>query len=391
MKPQDFRLLIHHHHPVYLDDAENIWLTSTLGRWVSALSLNFKEIGLLLHQSPSRESRQDTLVPQKNVRLFSLGPYGNSWDRISRIQRIHQICRRVGPETDGLLIRGLTPRQYAVWKHTSVSRKAFLLVRSPRQERIIGTSIMNFLHALINRHHEYEFERIAKADTLMLVNSPIYLSEVEAISGKPAHFVPTNTIRISEFSPKQVRLVKTPCRLLFVGRLHYLKGLRELFQAISILNQHGQACVLDLVGGLEEPIHTQLLGLAHQLGIAEVIRWHGFIPFGPGLFKLYQEADIFILPSYTEGFPHVLWEAAANCCPIITTAVGGIPALFSDGKHGLLVPPKDIEALVGAVKRLLLDDPLRQRLVELAYRHALDFTVEACAQKLADTLSSEWN
>ncbi len=391
MDTQNFRLLIHHHHAAHLDGEKNIWLTSVIGRWVSALSTHFKEIGLLVFQTAKRSSRQDTLVPQKNIKLLSLGPPGNYWGWLSRARRIRQVCQQLGPEWGGMVIRGLTPRQYTVWKHTPVPQKAFLLVRSPKQKRIIRFSPISIASATLNRYREYEFKLIAKADTLLMVNSPLYLSEVEMISGKTVHFVPTNTIRIKEFSPFKARSAKTPCRLLYVGRLHFLKGLRELFQAVAILKQQGQICILDLVGSLDEPVHTQLLDLAHQLGIADTIRWHDFVPFGPDLFRFYKKADIFILPSYTEGFPHVLWEAAANCCPIITTSVGGIPALLEHEKHALLIPPKTVEPIVNAVNCLMVDDILRTQLVETAYQHATNFSVEACAQKCAAEISEVWN
>ena len=76
--------------------------------------------------------------------------------------------------------------------------------------------------------------------------------------------------------------------------------------------------------------------------------------------KFYERADALVLPTYSEGFPHVIWEAAAHSCPVIVSGVGGVPALWKDGKHGLLVPPQDVEALVKAVRRMLSSDDLRR-------------------------------
>ena len=391
MHPEDFKLLIHHHDVAYVAKPGEIWLTAGIGRWVSALSAHFKEIGLLLHTSARPLPRQDTPVTKENVRLYSLGPPGHYWDRLPRMRRIRQACRQAGSQADGLLIRGLTPRQYTVWQHTPVPRKAFLLIRSPRQSRITDLSLMTILSEVINKYREHEFSRIAKNDTLLMVNSPVHLPAIEKISGKKAHFVPTNTIRAAEFAPLQVRPISVPLKLLYVGRLHLLKGLRELFQAISILQQQGYPCVLDLVAAQEEPVYAQLRALAGQLGITGHINWRGYVPFGPELFDFYQAADVFVLPTYTEGFPRVLWEAAASCCPMVTTSVGGIPSLLAHETHALLIPPKDVQAIVISVKRLLSDSLLRRELVEQAYRHALEFSVEACAKKLALTLSGEWS
>lgn len=391
MDPAEFRLLIHHHNVAYQADSGEIWLPAGIARWVSSLAVHFREIGVLLHQSTTHQSRQDTTITQSNVRLHSLGPPGHYWDRFERMRRIRRLCQREGRQADGLLIRGMTPRQYTVWKHTPVPRKAFLLVRSPKQQRITQLKPIDLLSATINQYREFQFSQIAKKDTLLMANSPTHLPEIERLSGKEAYFVSTNILREAEFAPLHVRPVTAPYKLLYVGRLHFLKGLRELIKAVSILKQGGQTCELDIVAARQEPVYTQLRELAEQLGVAKQLHWRGFVPFGPELFMFYQSADAFVLPSYTEGFPRVIWEAAANCCPVIATAVGGIPAIIEHEKHALLIPPKDEAGIVTAVERLLSDEPLRQHLVESAYQRAQEFCVEANAKNLVEVLSKAWN
>jgi N,N'-diacetylbacillosaminyl-diphospho-undecaprenol alpha-1,3-N-acetylgalactosaminyltransferase len=70
--------------------------------------------------------------------------------------------------------------------------------------------------------------------------------------------------------------------------------------------------------------------------------------------------DIFILPSYREGIPRTLLEAASMGKPIITTNTIGCKEVVEDGKNGYLVPPKDIKALEEAIERLILDSNLRK-------------------------------
>jgi len=72
--------------------------------------------------------------------------------------------------------------------------------------------------------------------------------------------------------------------------------------------------------------------------------------------------DIFVLPSIKEGLPYVILEAGLAGLPVITSNVGGIPEIIEDGKDGLLVPPKDPEALAEAIKRLVDDKSLRDTL-----------------------------
>ena len=138
---ESFRLLIHHHNIAYLDEDGSIWLSSWIGRWVNALAETVAEIGLLLHQSSEHLPLQDTPVfTRENVQLFSLGPPGKAVDRIQRMQRIKNACKQAGAQADGLLIRGITPRQHTMWGNTPVEKKAFLLVGSLNRKRRVSLS-----------------------------------------------------------------------------------------------------------------------------------------------------------------------------------------------------------------------------------------------------------
>jgi len=76
----------------------------------------------------------------------------------------------------------------------------------------------------------------------------------------------------------------------------------------------------------------------------------------------YGMADLFVLPSHSEGSPNVLLEAMAAGVPVVATAAGGVPEMTESEETALLVPPSDPEALAGAMIRLLADPPLATRL-----------------------------
>jgi glycosyltransferase involved in cell wall biosynthesis len=391
MNLKNCRLLIHHHHIAYVDDDGAIWLSSVIGRWIEALADYFGEVMLLLYQSEKKIPQQDTLIVRKNVKLISLGTRRTVWKRIFKLSPIRQICADAGKEADVLLIRGITPHQFKVWRFTPVAHKSFLLVGSLGQGlKHIPNSLLDAFSLFLGYYHLNNIRRMAKKETLLLANSPTLVSEMEEMLKKKAHFVPTNSIRQSEFIPFQVRPVSTPWRLLYCGRLDHKKGLKELLHALSALNKQGHSCYLDVVGAKIDPIYSELVEIGNALSISGLINWHGFVPYGPKLFSYYQGVDVFILPSYSEGFPHAIWEAAANCCPVITTSVGGIPAFLTHEEHALLIPPKDAVAIVESVNRLLSDVALRGKIIEHAYHNAESFTVESCAKKLANVISHEW-
>ena len=80
----------------------------------------------------------------------------------------------------------------------------------------------------------------------------------------------------------------------------------------------------------------------------------------------YAIADVFALPSHTEGSPNVLLEAMAANLPIVATAVGGVPEMVANNESALLVPPGDPKHLASAIANLLTDKDLAQRLARKA-------------------------
>jgi glycosyltransferase involved in cell wall biosynthesis len=306
------------------------------------------------------------------------------------MRRIRQACANAGTQADGLLIRGITPRQRTVWRSTGVQRKAFLLVGSLKQEgKHLTWSITKGYLAIMARHRLGELRNIAK-DATLLANSPMVVSEIEDLFEREAQFVPTNSLRGSEFAPLQVRNLSAIPKLLYCGRVIPEKGIEDLLQAIAIVARTGQRCHLNVVGPVTRPIQTKLKELTLDLALDVQVSWYGVVPYGARLFELYRDADAFVLPSHSEGFPHAIWEAAANGCPVVTTTAGGIPALWKHERHGLLVPPRNVGLLAHAIQRLLNDTTLRHTLIRQAYSYAKDFTVEACAKRLSVVLSQEW-
>jgi glycosyltransferase involved in cell wall biosynthesis len=141
------------------------------------------------------------------------------------------------------------------------------------------------------------------------------------------------------------------------------------------------------VGG--GPLLPSLAAQAQALGIAERVRWHGALA-QPQVLERYRAADLFALPSRIaadgdrDGLPNVLMEAQSQRLPCIATTVSGIPELIDDGRTGLLVPPRDPEALAHALAALIADPALRARLGDAGCeRTRRDFALEAGIDRIA--------
>lgn len=149
-----------------------------------------------------------------------------------------------------------------------------------------------------------------------------------------------------------------------VARMLGDKGIRELVLAARMLRWKGIACRVRLVGepdahNLSSMTQRQLLLWANE-GIVE---WMGF---QPDVRAIWRDAHVCVLPSYREGLPKSLLEAAACGRPIVTADVSGCRDVVTNEVEGLIVPARDWRALARAMERLALDPDLRRRMGQAA-------------------------
>ncbi|HLF71121.1 MAG TPA: glycosyltransferase [Dehalococcoidia bacterium] len=140
------------------------------------------------------------------------------------------------------------------------------------------------------------------------------------------------------------------------------KGVRYLVEAFALLRRRlGERAVLRLAG--EGPERAKLEALARELGVADAVEFCGWLEHD-ALPAFLGSLDVFVLPSTYEGFGVSAVEASAAGLPIVATNVHGIPDVVRHSVTGLLVAPKDPQALADAIASLADDAPLRQRLGE---------------------------
>ena len=163
--------------------------------------------------------------------------------------------------------------------------------------------------------------------------------------------------------------------LLFVGRIQRLKGLEILLRAFARLNDL-DARVL-IVGGQPGTSHesreiTRLHHLAARLGIAERTTFVGAVAH-ERLPLFYSAADATVMPSSYESFGLVAVESLACGTPVVATRVGGLTSIVHDGETGFLVPWRDADLFAERLRRVLEDEPLRQRLASQARESVLGY------------------
>ena len=174
--------------------------------------------------------------------------------------------------------------------------------------------------------------------------------------------------------------------LLTVGRLEQEKNPLLLVEALAEL-ERGDPGRFHLTWLGRGPLEDEVLAAAERLGVRELITQRGYVPFGPELFELYRAAHLFVHVSLTEGVPQVIVEALANGVPVVATDVGGVRAAFGDPGAALLVPPSDLPALVGAIRRTASDADGRLERSRRGLELARSLTLEAEAERVARFLA----
>jgi len=173
-------------------------------------------------------------------------------------------------------------------------------------------------------------------------------------------------------------------RLVAVGRLVHQKGFDLLLQAFARIAPTHPEWRLTIWGEGEQ--RAPLDALCARLGLAERVQLPG-LTARPG--QWVEEADIFVLSSRYESFGNVITEAMVAGLPVIAFDCPWGPGdILQDGEDGLLVPPKDVDALAAAMHRLIVDADLRQRLGEAAAHNVQRFARDAIIAQW-DTLVTE--
>jgi glycosyltransferase involved in cell wall biosynthesis len=148
--------------------------------------------------------------------------------------------------------------------------------------------------------------------------------------------------------------------VLFVGRLGPEKNVPALIRAISLVKHD---CILSIIGsGI---LRKQLSDFAAACGISGKVHFAGETQ---EVVSWYQAADLFVLPSFSEGMPNVLLEAMASSLPVIASAIPSISEIIVDGTNGVLFPPGQPEALAGQIDRLCADRAFAERIGTAARR-----------------------
>jgi len=182
-------------------------------------------------------------------------------------------------------------------------------------------------------------------------------------------------------SPENNSFEKRPY-ILFVGRLEAKKNILGLLKAFDLLKKKYKVPHKLILGGprgygyekIITPWRSRRNDIIEKGYLTEKEKW-----------LLLQKADVFVLPSFYEGFGLPILEAQAAGCPVVTSNVSSLPEIAGQG--ALLVDPKDIEQIAEAMYKIINEEQCRKNLIKEGYQNLKRFSWQRCAQETLKILT----
>jgi len=184
---------------------------------------------------------------------------------------------------------------------------------------------------------------------------------------------------------------KSPTPLvIYLGRVRRFKGVHYLIRAMRRIVQDVPGTKASIVGKGEPTYELELRQLVVGLKLTKDVGFHefGFRDSSMQKIKLLQKAWVLVFPSIREGFGLTVVEANACGTPAVVTNVPGLRSTVKNNETGLLVPPRDVDALAEAVIMLLKDETLRARLSTSALQWSRNFDWDRTADQTLSILRS---
>ena len=191
-----------------------------------------------------------------------------------------------------------------------------------------------------------------------------------------------NGIDIEQFKPSLEERNENIFKIICVSRLTKRKGIDCLLKAIDkIVKTKSDKIILYLVG--DGNAKGDLEKQAEELGIENYVKFSGRIPHSD-LPKIYNSADIFVLPSLNEGMSNTMLEALASGLPLVATDTGGTKELVKDGVNGFIVEMENADDLAQKIETLMNDKDLVQKMAQESRKLAESMSWQGVAEKYFD-------
>lgn len=329
----------------------------------------------------TRCSQYQSFIEAAGIQVFPLKKFNrsslNPWQQIQSLRELQKIYKEYQPDISHhvamkpVIFGSLIARFNHIPKVINALGGLGYIFTNVNETKWAKKIKKFFLRKVVIQLFQWIFSH---ANTDLILQNP---DDIKTLVSSGA--IPENKITlirgagvdIQAFSAKPPFPQQTPIVISCISRLLWDKGIGELVDAAKIIQDQGIAAKIILYGAPDPANPTSIpLATIQAWHEANIIEWRGHCL---DVAKAYADCHIAVLPSYREGLPKTLLEAASSARPIVSTDVPGCREVVQDQENGLLVPFKDAKALAAALILLCKDDALRQKMGEAGRRRVEQF------------------
>ncbi len=309
--------------------------------------------GIGVHVVTGRMAEEPVMEERDGIKIHRIEAPNGMFGPFRYYYSLQRVLKEIDPDiihAQGLYLEAVMAVRCArKWKKKVVvsPRGSDILRASPAVKWIIG--------GLVLKHAD-----------LVLVQNEYMRKESEKLAGG------LNTAVLPNGVDSIPPIMEKKGFILFVGRLHRVKGVDVLIEAMGKVVE-SEAVELRVVGTGDE--EEKLKRMVADKEIEDRVSFLGK-KTGMELQGLMGQAEILILPSRSEAFPMTIVESLAAGTPVIASNVGGIPEVIRNGKEGILVEPRDPDGLADAIIELMQNPGKRKKMAENARKRAENYLWE---------------
>jgi len=388
-KFKSLRLALHYHLEATIL-GNDIYYDGAFGKWVDELAIHFKEIILITHTNKNSEKAKYK-IRNSNVSICDLGPKTTFFPaRLLNVPKQMAIVRNNLENFDLIGFRVPSLLAPYIYRLSKTKINFFILVGDV-VETIKATKISFWKKIILVTYWKWDRRLYIKAakQSISFGIQPHFPEIYPEISD--LKLIHSSTILQTDIAESHKSQDCESNVIVSVSRLDDAKGVQYIVESLKVLNTLGSKCVLKIVGSFSDSAYKNLKSFVEKNQLQDQVEFLGYVPNGPSLYKIYDDADIMVIAHKKEliGQPRTLWEGFARGIPVVATPSVKHPEL-EDGIHACFTQDHSPEALANSIHKIIVDPELRNRLIKngpvIAKSKTLELSVAFMLKSLAEEI-----